>query len=138
MANDDIALDGGQVKIFFGTSQGGIRMPEPMKAMARIGIVPVVEKIIVQKRAAHQGVHVDSYAHTRKHTSHANARLCHCKHMVIHRDVTVLDKRARRAQPSSCFQTLSKVTHVRRSILDSNLAASYCVTFFTRIPLYLT
>ena len=48
-------------------------MFEPMKAMTRIGIVPVVKKIIVQKRAAHQGVHVDSYTHTRKHTSHANA-----------------------------------------------------------------
>ena len=130
MANNDVALDGGQVKIFFGTSQGGIRMFEPMKAMTRIGIVPVIEKIIVQKCAAHQGVPVDSYTHTRKHTSHANTRSCHCKHMVIHRDVTVLDKRARRAQPSSRLQTLSKVTHVRRSILDSNLATSCCVTFF--------
>ena len=55
MASNDIALDGGQIKIFFGTLKSKEGVLEPMKAMARIRIVPVVEKVIVQKRAAADG-----------------------------------------------------------------------------------
>ena len=45
MASDDIALDGGQVKIFFGALKSKKGVFEPMKAVTRIGIMPVVEKV---------------------------------------------------------------------------------------------
>ena len=47
MAHDNIPLARRQLKIFLRTRQGKKRMPKSVQAMARIGIVPIVEKVIV-------------------------------------------------------------------------------------------
>ena len=47
MAHDDIPFARRQLKIFLGTRQGKKRVANAMQAMARIGIVPVIEKVIV-------------------------------------------------------------------------------------------
>lgn len=90
MASDDIALDGGQVKIFFGVLKSKKGMFEPMKAMTRIGIVPVVKKVIVQKRAAHQRTCIDIDASSRKHLRHMQAVPCDRKHMSVYRNIAML------------------------------------------------
>ena len=58
MASDDIALDGGQVKIFFGTLKSKEGVLEPMKAMARIRSISVLmrARFAVRRPFSHEAV----------------------------------------------------------------------------------
>ena len=54
MARDDIPLARRQLKIFLRTRQGKKRVTKAMQSMAWVGVVPVIEKVIVQQGPAQQ------------------------------------------------------------------------------------
>ena len=54
MPHDDIPLARRQFKIFFRACQGKKRVAKAMQPMAWVGIVPIVEKVIVQQSPAQQ------------------------------------------------------------------------------------
>ena len=64
MARDDIPLARRQLKIFLRTRQGKKRVTKAMQSMAWVGIVPVIEKLIVQQGPAQQRGAVDRNART--------------------------------------------------------------------------
>ncbi len=64
MARDDIPLARRQLKILFGSRQGKKRVAKAMQPMAWVGIVPVIEKLIVQQGPAQQRSTVDRNAST--------------------------------------------------------------------------
>ena len=47
MTHDNIPLARRQLKIFLRTRQGKKRMPKSVQSMARVGVMPIVEKVIV-------------------------------------------------------------------------------------------
>ena len=59
MPHDDIPLARRQFKIFLRTRQGKKRVAKAMQSMVWVGIVPVVEKVIVQQGPAQQRGAVD-------------------------------------------------------------------------------
>ena len=124
MTDDNIALKGRKIEVLLGTSQSSIRMPKSMKTMARIGVVPVVEKIIVQKRATHQGVRINLHAHARKCARHANARLRHRDHMLVNRNIAMLDKRTRQSQSAIFFELQGNIAHICQGILWTKATAT--------------
>ena len=120
MARDNIPLARRQLKIFLGTRQGKKRMPKPMQPMARVGIVPVVEKIIVQQGSAQQRGAVDRNANTVQALGKGQACPRHRGHMRIHRHVTVLDKLARQVQTPRQRQLAGGTIDFARDVLGTS------------------
>ena len=54
MPHDNIPFARRQLKIFLRTCQGKKRVAKAMQPMAWVGIVPVIEKVIVQQGPAQQ------------------------------------------------------------------------------------
>ena len=144
MPHNDIPLARRQLKIFLGTRQGKKRMPKPMQSMARVGIVPIVEKVIVQQGSTQQRGAVNRNANTVQALGKGQACPCHRGHMRVHRHVAVLDKLARQVQTPRLGQLAGCTVNFARDLLGTSgfghaasfqrlSTASYCLRTINKI-----
>ena len=98
MPHDNIPFARRQLKIFLRTCQGKKRVAKAMQPMAWVGIVPVIEKVVVQQGSAQQRGTVDRNASTAQALGKGQARPRYRSHMCIDCHVTMLDKLARQVQ----------------------------------------
>ena len=120
MAHDNIPLARRQFKIFLGTRQGKKRVAKAMQPMAWIGIVPVIEKVIVQQGSAQQRSTVDRNASTAQALGKGQARPRYRSHMCIDRHVAMLDKLARQVQTARLCQLTGSMVYFARDVLGTN------------------
>ena len=119
MAHNDIALVRRKLEILLGMREGKIRMAKPMKTMRGIGIVPIIEKIIVQQGTAYQRCAIDAHAGTFQTIGGSQARASYRYHMVVYCHVSVLDKIAREAQTPLALQIRSRLQNLALDCLRS-------------------
>ena len=120
MPHDNIPFARRQLKIFLGTRQGKERMPKPVQPMARIGIVPVIEKVIVQQGSAQQRGAVDRDTDAAQALGKGQTCPRHRCHMRIHRHVTMLDKLARQVQATRLGKLTGGIVDLARDFLGKN------------------
>ena len=104
MPHDNIPFARRQLKIFLRTCQGKKRVAKAMQPMAWVGIVPVIEKVIVQQGPAQQRSTVDRNAGTAQALGKGQARPRYRSHMCIDRHVAMLDKLVRQVQAARLGQ----------------------------------
>ena len=120
MPHDNIPLARRQLKIFLRTGQGKKRMPKAMQPMARIGIVPIVEKVIVQQGSAQQRGAVDRDTDTAQALGKGQARPRYRSRMCIDRHIAMLDKLARQVQTARLRQLTGSMVYFARDFLGTN------------------
>ena len=120
MPRDDIPLARRQLKIFLGTRQGKKRVAKAVQPMARIGIMPIVEKVVVQQGSAQQRGTVDGDTDASQALGKGQARPRHRDHMRIHRHVAMLDKLARKIQTARLCQLTGSMVYFARDFLGTN------------------
>lgn len=91
-----------------------------MQAMTWIGIVPIVEKVVVQQGPTQQRGAINRDADTTQVLGKGQARPCHRGHMRIHRHIAMLDKLARQAQAARLGQLAGSTVDFARDILGTN------------------
>ena len=87
MAVNDIFLARGQGKILPGVAQGRARVIKSVQAVAGIGLVPIIQKLIMQQRPAHKGSLVGADP---EHPAQAQAAGCHTHTVGIHTGAAML------------------------------------------------
>ena len=120
MPHDNIPFARRQLKIFLGTRQGKKRMPKPVQAMAWVGIVPVIEKVIVQQGPAQQRGAVDRNASTAQALSKGQTCPRYRGHMCIDRHIAMLDKLMRQAQAARLGELAGGIVDLVRDFLGTN------------------
>ena len=88
--------------------------------MAWVGIVPVIEKVIVQQGPAQQRGAVDRDTDAAQALGKGQARPRHRGHMRIHRHIAMLDKLARQAQAARLGQLAGGIVDLVRDLLGTN------------------
>ena len=88
MRIDDIALFFGKHEIALGILQGKAMMLKSVPTKALVGIVPIIQIVIVQQRAAHQCAHVTGYPRSHRHSVR---RIGDLDAMLIHGNIRVRD-----------------------------------------------
>ena len=91
-----------------------------MQSMAWVGIVPVIEKVIVQQGPAQQRQAVDGDANTAQVLGKGQARPRHRGHMRIDRHVAMLDKLTRQVQAARLGQLTGGIVDLARDTLGTN------------------
>ena len=120
MPHDNIPLARRQLKIFLRTRQGKKRMPKAMQPMARVGIVPVIKKVIVQQGSAQQRGAVDRDTDTAQALGKGQARPRYRSHMCIDRHIAMLDKLARQVQAARLGELTGGIVDLVRDFLGTN------------------
>ena len=120
MPHDNIPLARRQLKIFLRTRQGKKRMPKSVQAMAWVGIVPIVEKVIVQQGSAQQRGAVDEDTDTTQALGKGQARPRYRSHMCIDRHIAMLDKLARQVQAARLGEQTGGIVDLLRDYLGTN------------------
>ena len=120
MPHDDIPLARRQLKIFLRTCQGKKRMAKAMQPMAWVGIVPVIEKVIVQQGPAQQRGAVNRDTDAAQALGKGQTCPRHRGHMRIHRHIAMLDKLARQVQTARLCQLTGSMVHFARDFLGTN------------------
>ncbi len=90
MARDNIPLARRQLKIFLRTRQGKKRVAKSMQSMARVGVVPVIEKVIVQQGPAQQREAVDGNTDAAQALGKGQTCPRYRGHMRIHRHIAIV------------------------------------------------
>ena len=120
MPHDNIPLARRQLKIFLRTCQGKKRVAKAVQPMAWVGIVPVIEKVIVQQGSAQQRGTVDRNASTAQVLGKGQARPRYRSHVRIDRHITMLDKLARQIQTARLGQLTGGIVDLVRDSLGTN------------------
>lgn len=120
MPHDNIPFARRQLKIFLRTCQGKKWMPKSVQSMARVGVVPIVEKVIVQQGPAQQRSTVDRNASTAQALGKGQARPRYRSHMCIDRHVAMLDKLVRQVQAARLGQLAGGIVDLVRDFLGTN------------------
>ena len=120
MPHDNIPLARRQLKIFLRTRQGKKRVTKAMQSMAWVGIVPVIEKVIVQQGPAQQRGAVDGDTDAAQALGKGQTCPRHRGHMRIHRHIAMLDKLARQVQTARLCQLTGSMVYFVRDFLGTN------------------
>lgn len=120
MPHDNIPFARRQLKIFLRTCQGKKRVAKAMQPMAWVGIVPVIEKVIVQQGPAQQRSTVDRNAGTAQALGKGQARPRYRSHMCIDRHVAMLDKLVRQVQAARLGQLAGGIVDLVRDFFGTN------------------
>ena len=91
-----------------------------MQPMAWVGIVPVIEKVIVQQGPAQQRGAVDRDTDAAQALGKGQARPRHRGHMCIDRHVAMLDKLARQVQAARLGELAGGIVDLARDFLGTN------------------
>ena len=91
-----------------------------MQPMAWVGVMPIVEKVIVQQGPTQQRGTIDRNANTVQALGKGQARPCHRGHMRVHRHIAVLDKLARQVQTARLCQLTGSMVYFARDFLGTN------------------
>ena len=91
-----------------------------MQPMAWVGIVPVIEKVIVQQGPAQQRGAVNRDTDAGQALGKGQTRLRYRGHMRIHRHIAMLDKLARQVQTARLCQLTGSMVHFARDFLGTN------------------
>ena len=88
--------------------------------MAWVGIVPVIEKVIVQQGPAQQRQAVDGDTDAAQALGKGQTCPRHRGHMRIHRHIAMLDKLARQVQTARLCQLTGSMVYFARDFLGTN------------------
>lgn len=102
-----IALYPVESEVAFGISLRSRRVDEAVKAVAFIRHMPVVKKVIVQERAAHERALVHTEGQLFRY---AHAQPCNAERMLVYADSAVLDELPLPAHAVGC-KNISAVPH---------------------------
>ena len=95
-------------------------MPKSVQPMAWVGIVPIVEKVIVQQGSAQQRGAVDEDTDTAQALGKGQARPRYRSHMCIDRHIAMLDKLARQVQAARLGELTGGIVDLLRDFLGTN------------------
>ena len=98
MTGDDVAFARGEFKVLLGACEGRRGVREAVQAVRWVGVVPVVEEVVVQQRAANERGAVDADSGAAEEVRHGDARAGDREHMGVHAHVSMLDEAAREAK----------------------------------------
>lgn len=105
MTGDDISLALRKLEILLGPGERAGGMREPMQTMRGVRIMPIIEKIVMQQRAANEGGAVNSHARALQHRSDGGASPRDRSYMFVHAHGAVLDKPARQTKPAVALES---------------------------------
>ena len=120
MPHDNIPLARRQLKILLRTRQGKKWMPKSVQSMARVGVVPIVEKIVMQQGSAQQRGAVDRDTDAAQVLGKGQARPRYRGHMCIDRHIAMLDKLARQVLAARLGQLAGGIVDLMRDFLGTN------------------
>ena len=120
MPHDNIPFAQRQLKIFLRTCQGKKRVAKAMQPMAWVGIVPVIEKVIVQQGSAQQRGAIDRDTDAAQVLGKGQTCPRHRGHMRIHRHVAMLDKLVGQVQAARLGQLAGGIVDLVRDFLGTN------------------
>ena len=95
-------------------------MPKSVQSMARVGVMPIVEKVIVQQGPAQQRGAVDRNASTAQALGKGQTCPRYRGHMRIDRHIAMLDKLMRQAQAARLGKLTGGIVDLARDFLGTN------------------
>ena len=93
VVDNDVRFGRGERKVRPGVIQGPARMVEAVELVGAVGGMPVVEKIVVEQRTAHQALFITADA---QQTHQFSAEIGHCQTVEQYGGIAVLDGLARK------------------------------------------